>query len=273
MSFNWYDAMISVQDSRGKWLQLTSPPQRVISLVPSTTETLFDLGCEKHLVGVTRFCVHPMTKCKQLTKVGGTKKIDIEKVKALKPDLVFCNKEENTQEICNQLEMNDISTFVAFPKDIDDAVTDISTMGKIMGQDKLAQKYISKIRTQRKRIQSSNFRYCYLIWYKPWMAVNADCFISSMLAEFGGKNVFSGHQSRYFDFTLAQIPSDIDYIFLSSEPFPFKTKHQQEIHRQTNIPSEKIIFVDGEMCSWHGTRIALAVEYLTAKLNRHTVGE
>jgi len=261
--------MVSLKDARGKVLHFPEAPKKIISLVPSTTESLFAMGCEKELVGLTRYCIHPYEKCKAKTKIGGTKNIEMERILSLKPELAFANNEENTTEIFDELERAGINVFSSFPKTIDDALQDLSDIGNIMRKSEEAAGFIRNIRAKKVGSTDSRFTFCYLIWYNPWMAVSGDCFISEMLKQVGGNNIFKSHKDRYFTTTPKEIAKrNPDRIFLSSEPFPFKQKHRHLLHEQSRMPMEKLSLIDGEMCSWHGTRMEKGLDYLRQEQRR-----
>lgn len=246
-------------DQLARSVTLSGAPRRIVSLVPSITELLFDLNLASEVVGVTRFCVHPIHARKDKTIVGGTKKFDFAKIDALQPDLIIGNKEENYPEGIFQLAekypvwMSDVNTY-------NDALRMIAQLGEVTGRIAEANELVSRINLgfagapffQRTRV-------AYLIWREPWMAVGSDTFIHSMMEKIGLENVLHS-QPRYPEVTLSQL-RDIhpDAILLSSEPFPFKEEHKRELHQQ--LPGIKIRDVDGEMFSWYGSRMVLAATY------------
>lgn len=258
--------LITVTDDRGVTLRLAAPPRRVVSLVPSTTETLFALGAGEAVVGVTRFCVHPAERLEGLTRVGGTKDLLLDRLLALKPDLVIGNAEENTREIFAEVEPH-VPLLVAFPKGVDEALHDLLRLGVVMGREAEAEALLRTIRAERAALRAEattrpGFRYTYLIWREPWMAVNDDTFISALLAEAGGVNALAGVSPRY-PTVPPEALRDGGVALLSSEPFPFKDRHREELIA-SGVPPERIFFVDGELCSWHGARLAEALPMLRA---------
>lgn len=246
----------TLSDARGQVLRLARPPQRIVSLVPSTTESLFALGLGERVVGVTRFCEHP-AEVKELPKVGGTKDVDVERLLALKPDLVIGNVEENSAEIAEQVGAH-FPLWMAFPKSVDDALQDLRDLGVICGVSATAEAWVGRIQGARDAVEKRAFSYLYLIWRKPWMAAGQDCFISALLAEFGGQNLAAG---RYPALTLEEMQTLApERVLLSSEPFPFKEKHRLELSGlETRL-------VDGALCSWHGVRLERAFQELGAQL-------
>ena len=229
---------------------------RIVSLVPSTSESIVALGAGDRLIGVTRFCTDPKHIMQKLPKVGGTKNIDIGRIEKLKPDLILANAEENTREDIMALREKGFNVYVSFPKTIHEALRELKILASLLSTncDVLCTQIESMLHS------SQSFSYIYLIWNNPLMTITADCFIASMLAAIGGENACSKTSSRYP--TLSFIPPDIDCLLLSSEPFPFKEKHRQQIHQQYNIPLRKIVFIDGSYCSWHGTRMLSGLRYL-----------
>jgi ABC-type Fe3+-hydroxamate transport system substrate-binding protein len=241
-------------------------PKRIISSVPSQTELLFDLGLEDEVVGITKFCVHPEIWFKTKTRIGGTKNINFEKIKSLQPDLIIGNKEENDERQIRQV-MEEYPVWMSDIKTLEDALEMIERIGGLVNKNEKAIEIKSKIENNFSKLFHSRVTLSevevrtatYLIWYNPIMAAGTDTFISNMLQHCGFKNAVS-HLQRYpeIDFeTLQKINPDI--IFLSSEPFPFKQKHVDEI--KSVCPNAKVILVDGEYFSWYGSRLINAPEY------------
>ena len=247
-------------DALGQSFSCNVPPTRVVSLVPSITETLFDMGVWDSVVGVTRYCVHPETATTDKTVVGGTKKINVDVIKQLNPDLVLCNQEENTPEIIHNLESAGIRCHVSFPTDIPTAVQSIVNLSLLFGKEQWAKEWTNQVQTGLQQPYVP-FRYAYFIWRKPWMISGQDTFITQMLSTVGGVNV-SCTEDRYPEVQISElIRTQCDAFLLSSEPFPFTKKHMLELESH-GIEPNKIHFIDGEMCSWHGTRLLRGLEYL-----------
>ncbi len=243
-------------DARGQALHLKAPPRRIVSLVPSTTESLFALGLGERVVGVTRFCESP-SQVKELPKVGGTKDVDLDRLLALKPDLVIGNVEENSAQIAEQVGAH-FPLWMAFPKSVDDALQDLRDLGAICGVQDAALDWVARIQRARDSLVPTPFTYLYLIWRKPWMAAGQDCFISALLQEFGGENLLPG---RYPELALEQMQAlRPDRVLLSSEPFPFSEKHRAELE------GLETALVDGALCSWHGVRLERAFLELGVQL-------
>ena len=253
----------SFTDGMGQEVTVNFPPKRIVSIVPSQTELLFDLGLDKEIIGLTKFCIHPIEKFAERTKVGGTKKLNIDLIKDLKPDLIIGNKEENTQSDIEELSqffpvwMSDIFT-------LDDAMKAISDIGELVDRSPEAA-YLNhlisagfndlKTLALQNRIDKEA---AYLIWRKPYMAAGKNTFINDVLVSNGITNVIDAE--RYPEITLKKLEAlNPQLILLSSEPYPFKEKHIEEI--QEALPEAKIMLVDGEMFSWYGSRLVKAVQY------------
>ncbi|MBA3648825.1 MAG: ABC transporter substrate-binding protein [Chitinophagales bacterium] len=248
---------------------LSFPPKRIISLVPSQSELLFDLGLNEEIIGVTKFCIRPKEKTKSRIKIGGTKDINLEKVKSLYPDLIIGNKEENNEEQVKEL-MKEFPVWMSNIRILEEAYEMIISIGKLVEKYHEASSLVSEIKFHFKNLNSNitgpqpykttyKNRICYLIWRNPYMTVGADTFINDMLKTAGFENIFSG-KTRYPVIELQEI-SDLtpDYIFLSSEPYPFKENHVQQI--QNMLPLSKVLLVDGEMFSWYGSRLLKSAAY------------
>ena len=254
--------MNMITDARGNAFPLSLNPKRIVSLVPSTTETLYSLGLGENIVGITRYCVHPPIAKANKTVIGGTKKINFQKIQSQKPDIVLGNQEENSKEIFQRLQELGIPSYIAFPQHVNEALLDLKKMGILFQREQQANHWIDCIKHNRSKCSSKPFRYAYIIWRKPWMSLNDQTFISSMLKEIGGENVFAQQSERYFTCSLTEIVDrQPDVVLLSSEPYPFQQKHIQEFV-EAGFQPEQIQYIDGEMCSWHGVRMVEAFPYL-----------
>jgi|SRR5579862_52027 len=250
-------------DQLGRNISLKDFPQRIISLVPSQTELLFDLGLDEQVVGITKFCVHPEKWFRNKTRVGGTKQINFKTIAELDPDLIIANKEENTKEQIDELAgsfpvwVSDIST-------LNDALEMIGSVGQITNREGGAKKIIAEIKDNfssfTKQQDANNIRRtAYLIWQDPYMSVGRDTFIHQMMTCCGMKNIFED-RVRYPTITEADLSREnCELLLLSSEPFPFKENHLKEL--QNKLQKVKIILVDGEMFSWYGSRLIKAPQY------------
>lgn len=237
-------------------------PQRIVSLVPSQTELLYSLDLDDRVVGITKFCVHPNDWYKSKKRIGGTKTVDIEAVLALSPDLIIANKEENIKETIETLKKH-CPVWVSDVKDLKSAIEMILCLGNLVDKQQEAQNICSTINTNFSQPNQYNGlkgrRVLYLVWRDPWMTIGGDTFINAILKSIGLVNVFE-NENRYPTINLESLESlGIDFVFLSSEPFPFKEKHISEI--QEFLPKAKFFLVDGEMFSWYGSRLQLVHDY------------
>ena len=239
-------------------------PKRIVSLVPSQTELLYDLGLEEEIVGITKFCVHPkhLKATKQI--VGGTKQVKYDKIKALQPDIIIANKEENTKEIVEELSKV-CPVWVTNIVTIDDNLQMIADFGKLFNKRTEAQKWEDKISFAYHEFQQfikdkPIRKVAYFIWANPYMVAGKNTFINEMLTLNQFQNIYE-EKGRYPEIELEKIrqEGDPEIVFLSSEPFPFKDEHAFEIGRCTH--HAKTIFVDGELFSWYGSRILKAFPY------------
>lgn len=248
------------QDQTGRNVELANPPGRIISLVPSQTELLHYLGKENEVVGITKFCVHPAHWFEHKTKVGGTKKIIMQVIHQLKPDLVIANKEENVKEQVESLSKL-YPVWVSDVKNLNDATDMISKIDHMLGKIEIARELIRRIREGFASLkpQPRAPKTCYLIWREPYMTVGGDTFISDMLEKAGFNNLFRD-ELRYPETTIDQLRSlNPDVILLSSEPYPFMEKDKREM--ELLFPNTRIILVDGQMFSWYGSRLLKAPQY------------
>jgi ABC-type Fe3+-hydroxamate transport system substrate-binding protein len=238
---------------------------KVISLVPSITETLFDLGLTSdEIVGRTKFCIHPEELVKNIEIIGGTKNLNLEKIKALKPDLIIANKEENVKEQVEEL-MRDFKVLVTNVEALEDNYYLIKQLGHLFGKQEKAQ--LLNLKTYEAfdiPKPEKSLKVAYLIWKDPYMTVGGDTFISRILEELGFENLFK-NLKRYPEVRLEDL-KEADLIFLSSEPFPFKEKHMAEI--QNICADQKLMIVDGEAFSWYGSRLAKCGEYYRELLEK-----
>ena len=246
--------------------QLNYQPKRIVSLVPSQTELLYDLELDEYVVGITKFCVHPAEWRKAClpgrqakTIIGGTKNILRERIKALQPDLIIANKEENVKEQVEAL-AEEYNVFVTDISVLNDALQMIYDVGILTHTPPKANEIIHTIKENFSNlIPSKKIKTAYFIWRNPYMTIGGDTFINDMLARCGLENIFSS-QTRYPSIDINDLKEkDCELLLLSSEPYPFKQKHIDEL--QQHLPQTKIILVDGEMFSWYGSRLIQAPAY------------
>jgi ABC-type Fe3+-hydroxamate transport system substrate-binding protein len=240
---------------------------RIVSLCPSLTELVFDLGRGDDLVGVTRFCVHPAAGVARIEKVGGTKSPKLERIIELRPDLVLLNEEENRVEDARVLEAAGLRCHVSFPRDVAATAEMVRSIGRALEREAEAEAIARDIEGRARRVREAaigkpEVRFAYLIWRKPLMAVSSDTYVSALLTLPGGRNVFADRPKRYPLVTPKELSGTAPHVvLLSTEPFPFQEKHIHEISRDTALAPEIFRIVDGELLSWHGSRTPAGIDY------------
>ena len=243
---------------------------RIISLVPSQTELLHYLGLEEQVVGITKFCVHPTDWFINKTRVGGTKTINFEKIHQLLPDLVIANKEENVKEQVEAL-AEDYDVWMTDVNDLDDALNMIDDIGELTSRQNRAAELADQIlgafdQLQKNLEPASKIATAYFIWKDPYMVAGGGTFINDILSRAGFSNIFS-HKSRYPQINLEEIKKrNCELILLSSEPYPFKDKHLEEMTKL--FPGVKVALADGEMFSWYGSRLLKSADYMAGLVKR-----
>jgi len=255
-----------MKDQLDRIISFKSTPKRIVSLVPSQTELLYDLGLESSLVGITKFCVHPHHLLSNVAVVGGTKQVHFDKIKALQPDIILCNKEENTQEMIEELEkiapvhLSDIYT-------IEDCLELIAMYGAIFSVERRAEAIILTIKKEHQEFQDfikdqPKLKTAYFIWKTPWMVAANTNFINALLTVGKFENYFL-YLDRYPEIDLEKdLGKDVEVIMLSTEPFPFKDAHVEAM--KIAFPNAKVLLVDGELFSWYGSRLAKSFKYFKA---------
>jgi len=248
----------SFRDQMGVTFSFPFPPMRIISLVPSQTELLADLGLADAVVGITKFCIHPEAWRKQKVIVGGTKNFHFDVIDSLKPDLILGNKEENYEAGIMTLRerypvwMSDIVSLA-------DALGMIRSVAMLTGREDVGHALAERIEhgfASAPVFQGQ--RVLYLIWRDPWMAAGTGTFIDTMLRQLRLENVVT--EVRYPELSVEVLRAlNPAYVFLSSEPYPFREKHVDEV--RSALPLAKIMLVDGEMFSWYGSRLLYAPDY------------
>jgi len=248
-------------DQTGYAIQLDQAPKRIISLVPSQSELMWDLGLKNELVGITKFCIHPQVMFESVERVGGTKQLNLEKIRALKPDLIIGNKEENDKAQIEELR-NEFKVWMSDIYTINDALKMIISIGELTGTLKSAKSILNQITenfSQLKNEYLKNKKVVYLMWYNPIMAAASNTFIDSVIQSANMINLF-GEKERYPVTTFEDIKSlNPDLVLLSTEPFPFSDKHIKEF--EMIVGKGKVKMVDGEMFSWYGSRLARVPAY------------
>lgn len=257
--------MMKLVDQIGREVTLNKFPGRIISLVPSQTELLYDLGLNEEVTGITKFCTIPVSWFHQKIKIGGTKNLNIRKIEELRPDLILANKEENEKDQIEALGKF-APVWTSDVTDLESALEMIKSIGNITDRSERSARIISQIAERfliLNRVTSrpgiSQLSVAYLIWYNPLMVAGGDCFINDMLSKAGFTNCFSS-RSRYPKVDIEEIKQlSPALIFLSSEPFPFTEKHKREF--EILFPDAAIVPVDGAMFSWYGSRLLFSPGY------------
>lgn len=248
-------------DQLKRKIELPETPKRIVSLVPSQTELLVDLGLHEQISGITGFCVHPAGLRKEKTIVGGPKNVNFKRIQALNPDFIFCNKEENTPGLIEKLEkiapvwISDIYT-------ITDCIEMIASIGEIFNKKSKAAEIIERISEKKRELQifikdKPVQRVLYFIWKDPYMAAGRNTFINEMLRLNKLENAIENPDSRYPEISLKNLPPT-DAILLSTEPYSFTEIHAEAVAKQTGLP---VYIVDGEFFSWYGSRLSQAFDY------------
>ena len=231
---------------------------KIISLVPSITETLFDFGLtENEVIGRTKFCIHPENEVKNVAVIGGTKNLNIEKIISLNPDLIIANKEEN-----EKLQIEELGKYFEIwltnIENLQDNQNFLTELGTLLNKQELALNFNEKINVifdSSKELSPK--KVAYLIWKNPYMTVGSDTFIHEIIEKIGFTNLFKDSK-RYPEISVNQM-KEAEYVFLSSEPFPFQQKHIDELQKE--LPDSKIMLVDGEAFSWYGTHLSRCGDY------------
>lgn len=251
--------MPAFTDQLHRTITLDHPPRRIISLVPSQTELLHALGLEDEVIGITKFCIHPDAWFRSKTRIGGTKDIHMDKIRALQPDLIIANKEENLRDQVEQL-YSHCPVWVSDIATLDDALDMIRSVGSLTGKTTAAENMAGQIQHGFGELEGPTpLRTAYFIWRDPWMVSGGDTFIHHMLERCGLINIFAD-RDRYPVIQPEELTKlDCQLVLLSSEPYPFREKHIEEIH--SFLPNAIIKLVDGEMFSWYGSRLLESPRY------------
>ena len=247
---------------------------RIVSLVPSLTELIIDLGLADALVGRTGFCIHPRAIVRRIPKVGGTKGFDLDKVRALAPTHVIVNIDENRREEVDALREFVPHLIVTHPLGPHDNLDLYRLFGSIFGRQAEAAALCAGFEQEWHALAElagslPRQKVLYLIWQKPWMSVSRDTYISRMLAAAGWDSLPAETAQRYPEVDLAKVAGDIDLLLLSSEPFPFRQKHLDQLATEPALAGRQIALIDGEMVSWYGSRAVHGLAYLRKLRSAH----
>ncbi len=278
-----------IRDVRGRTFEASRQPKRIVSLVPSITETLFAFGAGERVVGVTDYCIHPADGAAQKARVGGTKNPRIEQILALAPDLVLANMEENRKPDIAALEASGVPVFVAFPRTVRAALNELRDVARLVGAEN-AQTIIESIEHRLLRVQMAarRPRVFVAIWRDPWMTANGDTFVGDLLETCGGDNIFrerrrkfplaaelgraperrvEGADTRYPRVSLDEVAfHSPDIVLLPDEPFHFTVEDACELRAVPGLERARIQIVDGTLVTWSGVRIAQSLDRLPGLL-------
>jgi len=246
---------------------------RIVSLCPSLTELVYDLGRGDDLVGITKFCIHPADRVASVEKVGGTKDPKVDRIIELAPDVVLFNEEENRRADYDALEAGGVRCLNTFPKDSLETADMVRVIGDALERTECAESIAKDIEAHTARVRAAAqgarpVTWAYLIWREPWMTVNRDTFAHALLEQAGGVNVFADRETRYDTITLKDLAAaDPELVLLCTEPFPFKDSHADELAELTGLPRERFVIADGEYLSWHGSRTPDGIDYAAQLLD------
>lgn len=256
---------------------MSANPQRIVSLVPSVTEALFELGLGPRVVGATDWCVHPAAAVADLPRVGGTKNPSLARVLELEPDLVIANQEENRERDVARLRAAGIRVWVTYPRTVADGVALVRELAALGAPRERAEPLCASLETALARARTHaparRTRVFCAIWKRPWMAVGADTYADDLIALCGGENVFgraaggAAGERRYPIVDEAQIEAaQPEVVLLPDEPYAFGARDVAELAALATPASEagRIHCLDGTLVSWYGPRIARAISEITA---------
>jgi ABC-type Fe3+-hydroxamate transport system substrate-binding protein len=260
--------MKKIIDIAGNEIQLKEPPERIVSLVPSLTETIIDLGCVNQLAGCTGFCLE-IEGTAEAREIGGVRDPDIELIRSLNPDLVLAGREENQKKDIEMIK-GFSRVYVCEPRTVGDAIGIINDIGVLLHETETASAWARKIHEYRVKLNelrqdTTPVRFGYLVWWDPMMVAAGDTYISSLLEEGPFLNAF-GDMKRYPQVEESElINRDMDIIFISSEPYGFDDNLIGDIRKLTgDIPVERI---DGRMCGWYGTGTCKGLKYILEQIS------
>ena len=262
-------------DASGVALVLPASPRRIVSLIPSTTELLCELGLADALVGVTVYCSEPRDVVRTKVKVGGEKDPDLAAIRALAPDLVIANVEENVRAHVDILRGWGIPVWVTYPRTVAEGLAMIRDLGEVTRTQARAEAMLAELQPLYERVSAQSAAHppvdvFYAIWRNPYMTVNRDTYISDLLRVCGARNVFGDRAERYPTLTLDEVGSRRpQVIVLPDEPFRFRRVHLDDFAGYPEVPAVRdgrIHLVDGKPFSWHGPRVAQALTTIPALL-------
>jgi ABC-type Fe3+-hydroxamate transport system substrate-binding protein len=252
-------------------IEVAQPPRRVISLVPSITEALFAFGLGDAVVGVTQFCVEPRSGVATKEKVGGTKTLNLAKVRDLEPELIIANAEENRQEDVRQLIAGGMKVFVTFPRTVAEAIEMMRQIAAMTGSTDVAAPIIQESEEALAEARAANekrrrLRVFAPIWRSPWMTVGPGTYTHDVVSLCGGLNIFAHRHERYPRTELSEIARrDPQVILLPDEPYRFAPKHLPELTQYDYISAvrdQRIYLLEGKHLCWYGPRMAGSLRFI-----------
>lgn len=252
--------MITILDHLGRQVVLPKKPQRIISICPAITSTLFEIGAGETVIGRTEYCIFPKDQVEVVPVIGGTKQVDFEKIRQLKPDLILAEKEENTKVIVKTLE-KEFPVFVFEVQSLEENERFITDLGKLTKQEEQAAHLLENVKQAFQGIPNfSNETAAYMIWQEPYMVVGHNTYINSVLKTLGFINPFTDRKSRYPIIQLEDIvQANLQYLLLASEPFHFTEEHRN--YFSNILPNTTVLNVDGEMF-WYGSNSVPGFQYI-----------
>lgn len=263
--------MSTLRDATGVELSVAEPRRRIVSLIPSTTETLCALGLADALVGITVYCREPAAVTRTKTRIGGEKDPDLAKIRALTPDLVIANVEENEAAHVAQLRAWGIPVWVAYPRTVDGALAMIRELGTVTGAGAAAETMLAELEPLVARVRAATVArprvpVFYPIWRDPYMTIGPDTYVHDVLATCGAANVFGDARERYPAVTLDEMAARRPaVILLPDEPFRFRELHKRDFAPHREVPAVRdgrLVLVDGKPFTWHGPRLGEALRTL-----------
>lgn len=251
-----------VTDQSGREVSVPRDPRRIVSLVPSQTELLCDLGVGGRVVAITRFCVHPARQLQNTPSVGGPRDPSLERIALQTPDLIIGSKEENDRSSVECLSER-YPVWLSNVRDLLGALAMIRAIGSLVareaGAESLAEKIAERFEHLPRRRRA--LRTAYAVWWQPLIVAGADTLIDDLLSRLGLRNVFGASSQRYPRVSLAELAeARPELVLLPSEPYSFSATQLPTLRRA--CVGARLMFVDGEMFSWYGSRLLLAGEYL-----------
>lgn len=267
---------VDVLDAAGRRVHVPVLPSRIISLVPSITETLFALGLDERLAGVTRYCVEPKAGVARKPKVGGQKDPDLAKIQALQPDLIVANVEENRREDIDLLAARGIAVYTTYPRTVVEGIAMIRDLGRVTGTEEHAEAIARSLEEVYGEISAEAARHRPVrvfcpIWRRPYMSINSDTYVHDVIRTCGGENIFAGKPERYPHVSLAEVADlKAEVIILPDEPYRFLPRHMKDFepfeHAIPALRAGRSHFVDGKLLSWYGPRIGESLRTIRSLL-------